>query len=380
VSTIPGASHARIPTVLNNAPSAPLDTAWDVLERFGKALQPYNRPADQIRLLLESVRESLGADGVFWYSGRGGDVPDYVGQPRLPTDWRRDFLCREMARTPETQSQFVRNFLEADAKSSANLPCSAAFVRIRSSRGSWLVALSFHRKRIFGEADLKVMRMARRLLLNHRQHRQLRDKLKDSLFGLVRCLIGAIDAKDPYAWGHSDRVGRVAVRLGKQLRLPAVSLGDLYLTGLLHDIGNIGIRETVLLKPGRLTDEETAHMREHTLIGDRLVHNIPQLAHLRPGVRNHHERWDGKGYPDGLRGENIPLMARIIAVADACDAMMAARPYRAALPPVRIETELRKGAGQEWDPKIVECFLACRHEVFSICQRGVGDAVLLGVD
>jgi HD-GYP domain-containing protein (c-di-GMP phosphodiesterase class II) len=380
VSTITVQTQALTPTRVNIPTVGSVEAAWDVLDRFGHALQPYDRPAEQIRLLLESVRQSLGADAVYWYSGRSGDAPDYVGQPRLPAEWRRDFLCREMARIPDNQGQFVRNFVDADAKPSAHLPCSAAFVRMRASRGSWLVALSFHPQRTFGPLDLKVMRLARRLLLNHRQHRQLRDKLKDSLFGLVRCLIGAIDAKDPFAWGHSDRVGRVAVRLGKQLRLPAGTLSDLYLAGLLHDIGNVGIREDVLLKPARLTDEETAHMREHTLIGDRLVHNISQLGHLRPGVRNHHERWDGRGYPDGLRGEDIPLMARIVAVADACDAMMAVRPYRSALPPARIEAEMRKGAGQQWDPKIVDCFFASRHEVYSICQRGVGDAVLLGVD
>src|SRR5439155_8767642 len=151
-----------------------------------------------------------------------------------------------------------------------------------------------------------------------------------------------------------------------QLDMPQAVQSDLYLAGLLHDVGKIGIRDDVLQKPGRLTAEETAHIQEHPVIGDRLVCHIKPLQHLRPGVRNHHERWDGRGYPDGLAGEDIPLQARILAVADSCDAMMSARPYRSALPPVRIDAIMLEGAGSQWDPRVVEAFLACRHELYAI--------------
>src|SRR5205085_10071768 len=124
-------------------------------------------------------------------------------------------------------------------------PTSAVLVRISKSRRSWLVALSFHPRRLFSPTDLKVMILARRMLLNHRQQAQVYEKLRDSLFGLVRCLTAAIDAKDPYTWGHSERVARIAVRLGKQMGLPPAVLSDLYLAGLLHDIGKIGIRDSV---------------------------------------------------------------------------------------------------------------------------------------
>src|SRR5262249_39230183 len=158
--------------------------------------------------------------------------------------------------------------LDPAAKPSAPWPCSAAFVRVRESRGSWLVALSFHPRRIFQAADLKLMMLARRMLLSHRQHMQIHQKLKDSLFGMVRCLTAAIDGKNPSPWGHGERVARIAVRLGGQLDLPLAALSDLYLAGLLHDVGKIGVPDTLLQKPDRLSEEEMAQVREHVKIGD----------------------------------------------------------------------------------------------------------------
>src|SRR5262249_9320054 len=159
--------------------------------------------------------------------------------------------------------------------------------------------------------------------------------------------------KDPYTWGHSERVGRIAVRIGKQMALPPAVVSDLYLAGLLHDVGKIGIRDSVLQKQGKLNAEEFEHVKQHPLIGDRLVSHVRSLPPLRSGVRNHHERWDGTGYPDGLAGEAIPLQARIIAVADACDAMTSARPYRPGMAPERIDSVMAEGAGLQWDPDVV---------------------------
>jgi HD-GYP domain-containing protein (c-di-GMP phosphodiesterase class II) len=252
--------------------------------------------------------------------------------------------------------------------------------RVSRSRGSYLAALSFHPRRLFVEADARVLALARRMLLAHRQQGHVYERLRESLFGLVRCLTGAIDAKDPYTWGHSERVARIAVRIGKQMALPPAVVSDLYLAGLLHDVGKIGIRDNVLQKPGKLTDEEFEHVKQHVVIGDRLVSHVRPLAHLRPGVRNHHERWDGQGYPDGLAGEGIPLQARILAVADACDAMMAARPYRPGMAPDRIDAVMVGGAGSQWDPDVIAQFMACRSELYSICQRGLGDSVFFAVE
>jgi HD-GYP domain-containing protein (c-di-GMP phosphodiesterase class II) len=359
------------------APTA--EAAWEVLERFGQALQLCDQAGRQIRLLLEATQESLGADAVFWYPGATSDRAESVGTSALTPEWAREFTERLL---PEAGAagQLVRNFLDPGARPMTPWPVSAALVRVSSSRSNWMGALSFHPRRLFRPADLKVMLLARRMVLNHRQQAHTYEKLKESLFGLVRCLTAAIDAKDPYTWGHSERVARIAVRLGREMGMPAAFLSDLYLAGLLHDIGKIGIRDSVLQKAGKLTDEEYDHIKEHPLIGDKLVSNVKTLQHLRPGVRNHHERFDGQGYPDRLAGEVIPLQARVLAVADACDAMMAARPYRPALPPERIDAVMAGGAGSQWDPRIIEHFQACRHELYSICQRGIGESVVVAVE
>ena len=141
-------------------------------------------------------------------------------------------------------------------------------------------------------------------------------ELKDLLVGLTRSLTTAIDAKDTYTYGHSERVARIAVELGRELGLEGDDIGDIYLAGLLHDVGKIGIRDDVLRKPGKLTPEEQDHIRQHVTIGYAILADLRQIRNLLPGVLYHHERYDGKGYPDGLVGENIPLLARILAVAD----------------------------------------------------------------
>jgi len=354
------------------------EDALEVLERFGQALHDAADTRRQVGLTLEAARDALGADAVFWHPGRGSEEPSVAGDVSLPAGWAGVFLPRALA--GEGGDKVVRHFLDPAARAASPWPTSAALVRVSRTRESWLGALSFHPRRLHGPADLKVLLLARRMLLSHRQQLQVYERLRESLFGLVRCLTAAIDAKDPYTWGHSERVARIAVRLGKEMGLPAVMLSDLYLAGLLHDVGKIGVRDDVLQKPGRLTDEEFAHIQTHTVIGDRLVSSIKALHHLRPGVRHHHERWDGKGYPDRLAGEAIPLLARVLAVADSCDAMMAARPYRPALSPQEIDLVMRHGAGAQWDADVVAAFLACRAELYHICERGVGDSVADAVE
>jgi HD-GYP domain-containing protein (c-di-GMP phosphodiesterase class II) len=158
--------------------------------------------------------------------------------------------------------------------------------------------------------------------------------------------------------------------------LPSHVLSDLYLAGLLHDIGMIGLNDRVLRKDGPLSAEEFVHFQEHVLIGDRLLANVKQLAPVRPGVRNHHERYDGQGYPDRLAGTDIPLSARVLAVADACDAMISARPHRPALPIPQIDAVLAEGAGAQWDPVLISYLMECRHELYTIAQQGGGGSVV----
>jgi HD-GYP domain-containing protein (c-di-GMP phosphodiesterase class II) len=199
--------------------------------------------------------------------------------------------------------------------------------------------------------------------------------LNELLVGLARSLTASIDAKDTYTFGHSERVGRVAVELGRELGLKSDEVSDLYLAGLLHDVGKIGIRDAVLSKPERLTEEEMKHVQQHVTIGHSILVDLHPIRHLLPGVLYHHERYDGNGYPEGLKGEAIPLIARILAVADAYDAMSTNRPYRTAMTLDQVESILGRGAGTQWDKRIVEAFMRCRLKIHAIRQRGIGESL-----
>ncbi|MEZ5101897.1 MAG: response regulator [Thermoleophilia bacterium] len=177
---------------------------------------------------------------------------------------------------------------------------------------------------------------------------------------LTSALANAIEARDSGTGGHTERLAVLAVRMGLALGLPRTQLETIRLGAILHDIGKIGIPDRVLLKPGPLDPDERELMRSHTVIGDRLLEPLDALAPARGVVRHHHERWDGGegGYPDGLAGEEIPLAARIVAVADAVEAMSAKRPYRDPLDREAILGELERGRGAQWDPSIVDLMLA----------------------
>ncbi len=174
----------------------------------------------------------------------------------------------------------------------------------------------------------------------------------------IQALMEALEARDPLTRGHAERVCGWAARIGRQLGLPAAQVEQLGQASRLHDIGKVGIRDAILEKPGPLSAEEWQIMRRHPLVGVTILEPIQFLRFALPVVRGHHERWDGKGYPDGLRGEAIPLAARIVAVADAYDALVTNRVYRRAFDRVEAHRILTSGAGCQWDERVVAAFLA----------------------
>jgi len=175
--------------------------------------------------------------------------------------------------------------------------------------------------------------------------------------GNVTALLAALEARDGYTQAHSSAVVALTTVVGRQLGLAGEALADLENAALLHDIGKIGIPDAILNKPGRLNDEEWDEIRRHSEIGEQIVASGP-LAHLAPVIRAEHERWDGKGYPDGLKGEEIPLASRIVFVCDAYHAMTSDRPYRKAMSHDDALAELARNAGTQFCPVTVAAALA----------------------
>jgi putative two-component system response regulator len=186
-----------------------------------------------------------------------------------------------------------------------------------------------------------------------------RDDLRERLFAptLASALANAIEARDEYLHGHCERLASLAVRIAEVLELAPSEIETLRLGAILHDVGKIGIPDRVLLKPGPLNDEERSVVETHPEIGDKLLEPLDLLAAARPIVRHHHERWDGRGYPDALVAEEIPLAARIVAVADSIEVMSSRQLYRRPRNPAQIVDELRACRGKQWDPRVVDAAL-----------------------
>jgi putative nucleotidyltransferase with HDIG domain len=183
-------------------------------------------------------------------------------------------------------------------------------------------------------------------------------ELEATLLETIETLNAAVEARDPYTAGHAQRVRRVALAIGRELRLPAKQLGALGTAALFHDIGKIGMPDSILTKPRKLTRAEATVMREHAIRGAEIVSRISSLKDSVPAIRHHHERWDGLGYPDRLNGNDVPLEAAIIAIADSWDAMTTDRPYAHALEMEEALLEIQAGRGKQFNPAVVDAFLA----------------------
>jgi putative two-component system response regulator len=198
--------------------------------------------------------------------------------------------------------------------------------------------------------------------------KQLIDEL-DSAEAAFMTLALTIEARDPSTNGHCERLAHYAVALGSALGLEGDDLGALHRGGFLHDVGKVGVPDAVLLKPGPLTPAEFDVMRRHPLIGDSLCAPLQSLWRVRPIIKHHHERLDGSGYPDRLRGDDIPLLARIVSIVDVYDALTTDRPYRAALAHADAVRELRAGVrAGHYDPRAVDAFLDITTEPFIVCE------------
>lgn len=338
----------------------------EVADRLIRRLRVSDPPERFQRRAADAVREALDVEAVAWVPGSARDPVLLVGgvagfdaeEFRLLARDRRGEAMRICNRTPKDFP--LRRFVVAAADS--------------QGEAGWLVAANPREDRPFG-AEAGLLSTVASLVATQRSNARIYGDLKELLFGVIRSLTAAIDAKDRYTSGHSERVARIAVRLGQELDMTPHEQGDLYLMGLLHDVGKIGVEDGVLKKPGKLTPEEYQQIQAHVKIGVHILSDLKKLHHLLPGVAYHHESLDGSGYPSGLRGDAIPLPARILAVADAFDAMSSSRPYRRRLTPQQIDEVFRKGAGSQWDARVVRALDSCRADLDRIRQKGLGESL-----
>ena len=214
----------------------------------------------------------------------------------------------------------------------------------------------------FTPGDLNLLTTLANMTAKALESAQLHAELRESYLATVRSLVRSLDARDNYAATHSQRVATLAVRVAEQMGLPETAIRDIEVFAPLHDVGKIGVRDEILLKRGVLTEEERAICRQHCVIGDRIIRPLKPSREALALVRNHHESWDGRGYPDGLTGEQTPLLARIVKVADCFDAMISERPYGSVLNEQEALAHFRIHAGSYYDPAVVDALEAVLRE------------------
>ena len=214
----------------------------------------------------------------------------------------------------------------------------------------------------FNEKDLYFLSFLTQNAAHAVENLALYENIYENLFATLYGFVRALEARDAYTQRHSNRVTGLSLLIGRNLGISTEELDILNVAGRLHDIGKIGIRDAILLKPGRLTEAEFETIKEHPVIGADIVGQLGLWDREREIIRCHHERFDGSGYPDGLRGEAIPLLSRILFVADTYDAMASDRAYRERVPEPRILETIEQGAATQFDPTVVALFLKLYRE------------------
>lgn len=251
----------------------------------------------------------------------------------------------------------ARFFKEADKRSeflTKNMICAPL-----KSKGKILGVLEAINKKTgaFSDEDMEVFNALANQVTTAVENAYLYQELKETFYEFTEALADTIEKRDPYTGGHTKRVMTYSTGIGECLGLTGKEIENLKLAAILHDIGKIAIRDNVLLKEGPLTPEETGCINQHPVHGAEIIKHIKQLKDVMPGVKWHHEKYDGSGYPDRLKNGEIPLIARIIAVADTFDAITSDRPYRKALSHEDALNELRKNAGTQFDKEAINAFL-----------------------
>lgn len=327
-----------------------------------RSLTSYLDPEEQMQSLLEMACALVRADSgtillqeemfgeleerahsgnVGWTRNEGFQkVARWVSQHQEPVPWRRGVADQR--------------FIDVDLDIAAGIIVP---MLVRDKSIGILTVGSSRTSEDFGRDDVEMFKNFAAQAAVSLENTQLYERLQDTYLGAIGSLVAAIEARDPYTVGHSARVTQYAVAIAESMGLSGDEVEEIRLAGLLHDLGKIGVPDNILNKPGRLNEEEYSAIKMHPALSMRIIEPLPQLGNIIPIIYHHHERYDGHGYMDGKAGEKIPLGARIIAVADAFEAMTSDRPYRSALTREDAMRELRTNAGSQFDPEVVDHFL-----------------------
>ncbi|MEM1177472.1 MAG: HD domain-containing phosphohydrolase [Acidobacteriota bacterium] len=308
---------------------AETSSIWQVDDERGDLFFRVVRGSAASDIRSSRVPMGKGIVGSVAEHGRGEIVNDVSRDPRWGGDLTPGFVTRAILAVP---------------------------LRARGRVVGVLQLLNPTDKDDFEDSDLERMRLFAGPLGQAIDNARLYRALKDLYLDTVTALAEAVEKRDPYTGGHVRRVVLYSILLGHEMGLEGVALERLRIASTLHDVGKIAVPDDVLRKPAPLDADEREVMERHTVDGAEILARIPDLRDVLPGVRSHHERLDGKGYPDGLHADDIPLPARIIAVADTYDAMTSSRPYRNALPHEVAVEEIQQGAGSQFCPRVVAAF------------------------
>lgn len=289
------------------------------------------------RLKEIRLRKGEGIAGWVAENGKPVIIHDVQSDPRFfrDADTKSEFVTKDMICVPVKTKDKILGVLQTINKRSDN----------------------------FDNEDIEILSALANQVAVAIENANLYQELKDTFYGTAQALAETIEKRDPYTGGHTKRVLNYSLAIGRMMGLSRAELENLKLSAILHDIGKIGVRDNVLLKEGRLEPAELEAMNMHPKYGSEILNHVKQLKDVIPGMRSHHEKYDGTGYPDGLKDNEIPLPAKIIAVADTFDAMTTDRPYRKALSAESACEELRRCAGKQFDPPVVEAFLKAWSEM-----------------
>jgi putative nucleotidyltransferase with HDIG domain len=339
-----------------------------VLEEVGKKINKFDDLHSFLNFIVENISKKMGirTASIFlkedknFYKAKAysNELKDRLQNCRFSSQKGLfKFFCQEEKEIEEESPLLAKLPLEEQEQITKELNLLGATVSIPVvSQGEVLGAINLSEKKngeISSAEDLNLWQALSGELAIVIRNVSLYQELKNNYFDTIKALIETVEAKDPYTRGHCLRVTEYAINIARELKVEEEEIKQIQYAGILHDIGKIGLMEDILRKPGQLTDEEYSFIKKHPVIGERIIAPIRFLEKIKPIIRHHHERYDGKGYPDGLKGDKIPFFSRILAIADSYDAMTSNRPYRKSLGHEKACLEIKNNAGKQFDPAIV---------------------------